>query len=145
MIEILQTSDQIIFKSQDGNFLKTSTRRINELLIQITMTWGRTILKTISYGLSGLRFQINKNFFYDHIREFKLFFSDEEVMPILFKDFDIKNWEQGITFTRESTNRDWFDLSLNFEDIDIAIIQNANLEEGFQKSRERYLFLMTSR
>lgn len=133
LIEILQSSDQIIFKTPNGKILKTSTRRINELLIQITMTWGRTILKTISYGVSGLRFQINKNFFYDHIREFKLFFSDEEVMPILFKDFDIKNWDQGISFTRETTNRDWFDLSLNFEDVDIAIIQNANLERGISE------------
>ena len=96
-------------------------------------TWGRTILKTITYGANGLKFQINKNFFYDHIREFKLFFSDEEVMPILFKDFDIKNWEQGISFSRESKSRDWFDLSLNFEDIDIAIIQNANLERGISE------------
>ena len=132
-IELLQESDHLLFKSPDNKIYCINTQNFNQVLIHLFNTWGRSILKSISYSFEGLQFQINKNFFYDHIREFKLFFSSDVMLPIIFKEFNIANWNQGISFTREKSTRNWFDLSLEFEDVDIAIIQNANLERGISE------------
>jgi SNF2 family DNA or RNA helicase len=133
LIELLQASDELIYKTPDNQIHYLETKKINQIIVHLFNTWGRTILKSISHSFQGLKFQINKNFFYDHVREFKLFFNSEDLLPILFKEFDISNWNQGISFSREKTNRNWFDLSLEFQDVDIAIIQNANLERGISE------------
>jgi len=133
LIELLQQSEIIIFRTPNNLFYQLKTQTLNKIIIHLFNTWGRTILKSIEYTFKGLQFQINRNFFYDHIREFQLFFNTDELQPIIFKEFDISNWSQSISFSKEKTNRNWFDLSLEFHDLDIAIIQNANLERGISE------------
>ena len=133
LIELLQQSEIIFYRNPNNHFYQFQTQTFNKIIIHLFNTWGRTILKSIEFKLNGLQFQINRNFFYDHIREFQLFFNSDELQPIIFKEFDITNWSQSISFSREKTHRNWFELSLEFQDLDIAIIQNANLERGISE------------
>ena len=133
LLEVLQDSDYIFYHLNDSNIGKLETKKFLDFLVQLEITWGKTIIKTIESSIEGLQFHINKNLFYDHIREFKLFFDNNDNLPILFKETNIGQWNQNISFTREKSTRNWFDLSLNFEDQDLQIIQNANLERGISE------------
>ena len=132
-LDVIQANDFLYFKAPNQNLYNFETNHLTAMLTHLFNTWGRALLKTIHYSFDGLCFQVNKNFFYDHIREFKLFFNNENNSPIFFKEFDISNWNQGITFQREQRSHNWFDLSLEFDDLDITIIQNANLERGISE------------
>ncbi len=142
-IDILIEKDFLtLFEQRTKAHLKVDTKIIRIVISSLFNSFGSNLFRfsQIEHDEKVVSFEILKSSLLEGIAKF--YHTCQELgLDIFYNDFKIKNWSSSIRFERESSNLNWFDLTMSVSEEDIEIIKKSELSDNFLITKDRLVIL----
>lgn len=140
--ELQKNRDTVTYDQMSKILCRYDNNIVRELFLMIVANFGDQFFRyaQIDGETKKVRYDVQPAVVFQGLTEFH-----RQVtllgIEIYYDRNEISKWNSRIRFERRSSSTKWFDLELNIDQDDLAVIQEADLESGFVITKKGLILL----